>query len=79
MNHRTSWMLLWTFFAVGLLVGLFSEITADHLPIYIGTPIIFAGIAQRLIFYRCPHRRGSLNDVRGGIPDRCPHCGKPLE
>jgi len=83
MNFRNSRNLMWIGFILGILImasGICFE--NENITVVFMTVgfIIFAlaGI-QAFIFYICPFCRASLMNVRGGIPDYCPKCGKKLK
>jgi len=69
MTYQRSFGLLW--------LGLLAGFIAGFLSICLGAVIVVLAIAQACVFYRCPHCRHLLLNVRG-LPDRCPGCGEDL-
>ena len=69
--YQHSYATFWLGLIVGVLVG-FLNFT-------IATIIIGAALIQLFIFYRCPYCNYGLYDVRGGMPNCCPNCGKDLD
>lgn len=69
-NYKTSLELLWIGAVIGAIVGFFSHL--------FGLGLIIASFVQACIFYRCPHCKYRLIDVRGMIPNCCPNCGENL-
>lgn len=82
MNFRKSRNLMWTGFAVGILImvlGLgFENEKAIGGFMVVGTIVFFAALIQAFVFYTCPHCGDSLMNVRGSVPEHCPKCGKKL-
>ena len=83
MSFRKSRTFMWIGFTLGILImaigiGFENEkITVGFMAIGI---IVFALAAiQAFIFYLCPHCGYSLMNVRGGVPEYCPKCGKELK
>lgn len=70
MNYKVSFDLLWVGLICGGIAGFFS--------IKIGVTLIALAIVQAALFYRCPHCRYSLLNVRGIRPSYCPNCGEDL-
>lgn len=83
MNFRNSRNLMTIGFVVGILtmvVGLCFENEKTIVRFLVGGTIIFlVALVQAFIFYLCPHCGYSLMNVRGGVPDHCPNCGKKLK
>lgn len=83
MNFRKSRKLMWTGFAIGLLimtVGLGHESeNIIRISMITGAIIFFAAMIQAFIFYTCPHCGYSLMNVRGPVPEHCPKCGAELK
>ena len=83
MNFRNSRNLMTIGFVVGILtmvVGLGFENEKTIVRFLVGGTIIFlVALVQAFIFYLCPHCGYSLMNVRGGVPDHCPNCGKKLK
>ena len=85
MNFRKSRNLMWTGFAIGILIMAIplmlgfenKKIVGGFFAV--GTIVFFAALVQAFIFYICPHCGYSLMNVRGGIPSHCPKCGKELK
>lgn len=82
MNFKRSRDLMWTGFAVAILImaiGTCFENEKVTLSFMIVGTIAFAiSLIQAFIFYQCPHCKYSLMNVRGKIPNHCPKCGKAL-
>lgn len=83
MSFKKSRKLMWTGFALSILVMAFGigfeneKITLSFM--VGGTVVFFLAIVQALVFYRCPHCGYSLMNVRGNVPNHCPSCGKELK
>ena len=84
MNFRKSRNLMWTGFAIGILIiaipfmlGFENEKIVGGF-FAVGTIVFFTSLVQAFIFYVCPHCGYSLMNVRGEIPCHCPKCGKDL-
>ena len=45
--------------------------------IALGVAAAIAGVVQAMFFCRCPYCGESL-EIRGGLPNYCPVCGKKL-
>lgn len=71
MNYRTSFDLLWIGLVSGGIIGCFF--------MSLGIVIILIAIMQAFVFYRCPHCKYSLLNVRGMRPNCCPDCGEDLK
>ncbi len=69
MTYQKSYGLFWIGLVVGGIAGFFS--------IGVGVAIIALGFTQACIFYRCPHCKYLLLNVRG-LPNCCPGCGEDL-
>lgn len=82
MNHKTSRILMWVLFLLGLIIlGLSAFIRNSNVPylfVYIGGAVMASGILVAILFLRCPHCGGRLY-THGFSPDHCPHCGEKLD
>ena len=83
MNFRKSRNLMWTGFAVGILLIAFgygheNETVALALAVS-GIIVTLAAVIQAFVFYICPHCGYSLMNVHGDVPEHCPKCGKSLK
>ncbi len=83
MKFKKSRNLMWIGFAVGILImaigiGVENEKVAGAF-LVVGTIIFIAALVQAFVFYLCPHCGYSLMNVRGGVPEHCPKCGKELK
>ncbi len=83
MNFKNSRRAMLIGFVIGIFImimgiGLGNEKTIASFMV-VGTIIFALALVQAFIFYICPYCKGSLMNVRGGIPKHCPHCGKELE
>ena len=58
---------------IGMKIGFLGNVVA-----FIGLAAMLGGIAQALIFYRCP-KCGTLLKIRGKKPDYCHSCGYKLD
>ena len=83
MNYRKSRKLMHIGFAVGIFIMAFGISLENEKVIggfvAFGAVVFFSALIQAFVFYTCPHCRISLMDVRGGIPEYCPKCGKELK
>lgn len=83
MGFKKSRILMWTGFAVGILIMVIGTGFEDEKVIggffAVGTVVFLAALVQAFVFYNCPHCGKSLMDVRGDVPDYCPNCGKKLK
>ncbi|MBO4941256.1 MAG: hypothetical protein J6D15_03545 [Clostridia bacterium] len=74
---------MWIGFAAGILIialGIaFENENIIESFMIVGGIIFFAAFIQTFIFYTCPYCGYSLMNVRGGIPEHCPKCGKQLK
>ena len=83
MNFRKSRKLMWIGFIVGVLImaigiGFENEKRVGCFMVF-GAIVFFAALIQAFVFYTCPHCGNSLMNVRGGVPEHCPECGKELK
>ena len=83
MNFRKSRTMMWTGFALGVLImtiGIGCENEKATFGFIVSGTVIFAlSLLQAFIFYICPHCKCSLMNLRGGIPKYCHKCGKELK
>ena len=78
MNHKKSRTTFYTCLYIGLALILITAVTKAALwPCILGGAVIFAGLIQAAIFYRCPHCHKSL-ELRGKAPQHCPNCGEKI-
>ncbi len=76
MDHWKSLVLLCILFAAGITAGLLSLILDSAGLMIVCMALIFAGLIQHMIFFRCPSCGGHLGR---GLPNYCPHCGEKLK
>ena len=83
MDFKKSRYLMWTGFALGILITLVGTAFENENKVYafmaVGGVVFFAALIQAFVFYTCPHCGNSLMNVRGDIPQHCPKCGKELK
>ena len=83
MNFKKSRVLMWTGYVAGILsmaAGTFFNNEKVTLGFMIaGTIIVAVALVQAIVFYVCPHCGYSLMNVRGGVPEHCPKCGRQLK
>lgn len=76
MDYWKSMVLFWILFAAGTATGLMSLILDISVLMIACMVLIFAGMVQYMVFYRCPSCGGHLGR---GLPNYCPHCGEKLK
>ena len=77
MDYRKSKTIYEICLYIGLALILIAAFMKVLWALIIGAIILFGGIIQAGIFFRCPHCRKML-DFRARKPKYCPNCGKEL-
>ena len=78
MRYKKSRTTFYACLYIGLALILIAAIIKTALwPCILGGAVIFAGLIQAEIFYRCPHCHKSL-ELRGNVPQYCPNCGEKI-
>lgn len=78
MNYRQSYRLMNAALIAGAVVGFAGALLNLGPVMALGAGIAIAGVVQAMVFCRCPHCGESL-EIRGGLPNYCPVCGKKLQ
>lgn len=77
MDFKTSKLLFNITRYIGLVLILIAALAKVLLPLIVGAVVLIGGIAQAVVFYRCPHCRKPM-ELMGKIPKHCPECGEEL-
>lgn len=77
MDYRKSWRLERLCIFIGGILAVTAALFHAALFLCAGSMVTVAGVLQSVAFCRCPACRAFL-DPRGGLPNYCPDCGKPL-
>lgn len=82
MNFKTSRTIMWSGLVIGILIALLGtdegDVVTNPWIFGIGMFIFILSLLQAFVFYRCPHCRYSLMNVKGNIPKFCPKCGEEI-
>ena len=77
MDYKLSYRIHCVSLGISLALCLFSLMTDVLWPGILGIVLLFAGLLQAAVFYRCPHCGRALN-IRARRPHFCPECGEEL-
>ncbi len=77
MNYRQSCRLMKIALGIGAAAGFLGALLELGAMMALGVAAAIAGVVQAMFFCRCPYCGESL-EIRGGLPNYCPVCGKKL-
>ena len=75
MDYHKSYYLMFACTGIGILMWLLFQSSVVMLSV--GIVVTCGGLLQAMVFFRCPHCKQSWN-IKAGIPQYCPHCGKEI-